>query len=54
MDPSRVVLTDHAKASIECRMERFIAGVRVGVVAAVSETHPDVIVVTAMPLGANS
>lgn len=42
------------KGSVECRMERFIAGSQTGVVAAISDDHPNVIVVTAMHTGATS
>lgn len=43
-----------AKGSMECRMERFVAGSQIGVVAAISDEHPNVIVVTAMHTGATS
>ena len=42
------------KGSVECLMERFVAGSQIGVVAAVSDEHPNVIVVTAMHTGATS
>lgn len=37
---------NHAKGSLECRMERYVAGRNVAVVAAVCDEDPDVIVVT--------
>jgi hypothetical protein len=37
-----------AKGSLECRMQRFLAGRELAVVAAVSEDYPGVVVVTAM------
>ena len=43
-----------SKGSVECRMERFVAGQQTGVIAAVSDEHPNVIVVTAMHIGASS
>ena len=43
-----------AKGSMECRMERFVAGSQISVVAAISDEHPNVIVVTAMHTGATS
>lgn len=43
-----------SKGSIECRMERFVAGAQTGVIAAIGDDHPDVIVVTAMLVGAST
>ena len=43
-----------AKGSVECLMERFVAGLQTGVVAAISDEYPHVIVVTAMHTGAPS
>ena len=40
--------------SIECRMERFVAGAQTGVIAAISNDRPNVIVVTAMLIGTSS
>ena len=39
-----------AKGSLECRMQRFIAGRELAVVAAISDDDPTVIVVTAIVL----
>lgn len=39
-----------AKGSLECRMERFVAGRNLAVVVAVSHEFPDLVVVTAMAL----
>lgn len=39
-----------AKGSLECRMERFVAGRDLAVVVAVSDDDPDLVVVTAMEL----
>ncbi|MCE2971345.1 MAG: DUF4258 domain-containing protein [Burkholderiales bacterium] len=40
-----------ARGSLECRMERYIAGRNLGVVAALSDADPGLVVVTAMELG---
>lgn len=37
-----------AKGSLECRMENFVAGQDVGIVVAISDEYPDLLVVTAM------
>lgn len=37
---------NHAKGSFECRMERYVAGRNIAVVAAICDEDPDVIVVT--------
>lgn len=42
------------KGSVECLMERFVAGLQTGVVAAVSDEHPQVIVVSAMHTGGST
>ena len=42
------------KGSVECLMERLVAGSQIGVVAVVSDEHPNVIVVTAMHAGTPS
>ena len=42
------------KGSVECLMERFVAGLQTGVVAAISDEHPQVIVVTAMHTGGST
>jgi hypothetical protein len=39
-----------ARGSLECRMQRFLAGRELAVVAAVSDAYPGVVVVTAMVL----
>lgn len=39
-----------SKGTLECRMEYFLAGRQLAVVAAVADDDPDVIVVTAMEL----
>lgn len=36
------------KGSLECRMEHFCAGHNIGVVVAVSDDYPDLVIVTAM------
>ena len=43
-----------SKGSVECLMERFVAGRQTGVVAAVSDEHPQVVVVTAMHTGGST
>jgi hypothetical protein len=40
-----------AKGALECRMQRFVAGRELGVVAALSDEMPDVVVVTALVIG---
>lgn len=40
-----------ARGSLECRMERFVAGRSLGVIAAISDGEPTLVVVTAMDLG---
>lgn len=37
---------NHVKGSLECRMERYVAGRNIAVVAAICDEDPDVIVVT--------
>jgi Domain of unknown function (DUF4258) len=37
-----------AKGTYECRMEKYVAGKDIGVVVAVSEDNPNLIIVTAM------
>jgi hypothetical protein len=37
-----------ARGSLECRLQRFVSGRELAVVAAVSDDHPQVIVVTAI------
>jgi hypothetical protein len=37
-------------STLECRMERYTAGYNIGLVVAVSESNPKLIVVTAMHL----
>ncbi len=37
-----------AKGTFECRMEKYIAGKDIGVIVAVSEDDPNLIIVTAM------
>ena len=39
-----------AKGSIECRMEKFMTGRDIGIVVALSDDEPDLIVITAMEL----
>ncbi|MEW6100413.1 MAG: DUF4258 domain-containing protein [Pseudomonadota bacterium] len=39
-----------AKGSVECRMERYVAGRNLAAVAAVSDDYPGVIVVTVMEI----
>ena len=41
---------NRAKGNIECRMEYFLTGRDVGVIVAVSDEEPDLIIVTAMEL----
>ena len=41
---------NHAKGNLECRMEHFMTGRNLGVVVAVSDDEPDLIIVTAMEL----
>lgn len=40
-----------ARGSMECRMQRFVAGRELGVVAAIDDDAPTVVVVTAMVMG---
>ena len=40
-----------AYGTLECRMERFCAGRDLGVVVALSDEDPDLVVVTAMVIG---
>jgi hypothetical protein len=40
-----------AKGTLECRMDRFMAGRDLGVIVALSDDDPDLVVVTAMELG---
>lgn len=37
-----------ARGSLECRMERFVAGRSIGVVVAVSDDEPGLVVITAI------
>lgn len=46
----RVPEPNASKGTTECRMEYFVAGRHVGVVAAVAQENPQVIVVTAMEI----
>jgi Domain of unknown function (DUF4258) len=39
-----------AKGSIECRMQKFMAGRDIGIVVALSDDDPDLLVITAMEL----
>ena len=39
-----------AKGSIECRMERFMTGRDIGIVVALSDDEPNLLVITAMEL----
>jgi hypothetical protein len=41
-----------AKGNIECRMERHLVGHDIAVVVAVSDDDPDLLVITAMTIGA--
>ena len=41
---------NRAKGNIECRMEHFLTGRDLGVIVAVSDDEPDLIIVTAMEL----
>jgi hypothetical protein len=40
-----------ARASLECRMQRFVAGREIGVVVALNDDDPGVLVVTALAIG---
>jgi hypothetical protein len=40
-----------AKGSIECRLEKFVTGRDIAIVAALSDSDPDILVITAMELG---
>jgi Domain of unknown function (DUF4258) len=40
-----------AKGSIECRLEKFVTGRDIAIVAALSDSDPDLLVITAMELG---
>jgi Domain of unknown function (DUF4258) len=39
-----------AKGNIECRMEKFMTGRDIGIVVALSDDDPDLLVITAMEL----
>ena len=39
-----------AKGSIECRMKKFMTGRDIGIVVALSDDEPDLLVITAMEL----
>jgi hypothetical protein len=40
-----------SKGTTECRMEHYTAGMNIGLVVAVAETDPNLIIVTAMNIG---
>ncbi len=40
-----------ARASLECRMQRFVAGREIGVVVALNDDDPNVLVVTVLVIG---
>lgn len=41
---------NHSRGSVECRMERHVAGRDIAVVAALSDDDPNIVVVTAIVL----